>query len=69
MNDANGVDRLQGVGADRSEVLAQEAVIRYSGTNLRPVVQNSDILTLVVTGNSVASAELAVTLVFATDAV
>jgi hypothetical protein len=56
LNDQHGFDVLQGVGANRHTTTTQEAVIVYSGTGTHPCVDESDTLTLVVTGNNVNSA-------------
>lgn len=56
LNDQHGADVLQGVGANRHTSNTQEVAIVYSGTGTHPSVDESDTLTLAVTGNSVNSA-------------
>lgn len=56
LNDQNGADVLQGVGANRDTTNTETAVIVYSGTGTHPAVDDSDTLTLVITNNSVNSA-------------
>ena len=54
--DDEGLDRLQGVGADRDTANSEQAAIIYSGTSVSPPVSYADALTLTVAGNSVNSA-------------
>lgn len=56
ITDQNGIDVLQGVGANRDTLNSEEAAIVYSGTNVQPCVSFGDTLTLNVSGNSVNSA-------------
>lgn len=58
VTDPDGVDVLQGVGANRDTANSEEAAIVYSGTSVNPVV--ADTLTLVVANNSVNSAGIVV---------
>ena len=64
LTNADGVDMLQGVGANRSSSAAQDARIVYSGTANHPVVAPSDQLTLNVANNSEAGAAIRVELYF-----
>ena len=56
ITDAEGVDVLQGCGANRHTTTSQKAAIVFSGTSLNPPVDKTDTLALVITGNSVNSA-------------
>ena len=63
--DGNGLDVLQGVGANRDTATTEAAAIVFSGTSVHPVVDESDTLTLTITNNAVNSATITVTLVYA----
>ncbi|MGE0460904.1 MAG: hypothetical protein AB7Q16_06005 [Vicinamibacterales bacterium] len=63
--DGNGLDVLQGVGANRDTAVTEAAAIVFSGTSVHPVVDESDTLTLTIANNIVNSATLTVTLVYA----
>lgn len=63
LNDEDGIDRLQGVGANRHTTTSQEVSVVYSGTAIHPVCVNEP-LSLAVSGNNVASANIAIRLVF-----
>ncbi len=65
LNDANGLDKLQGVGANRDTTTSEAAPIVFSGTSLHPVVAKDDTLTLTITGNSVNDAIIVLTLIYA----
>lgn len=67
INDAEGVDVLQGVGANRHTTTAEKVAIVYSGISAHPVVDRTDVLTLVITGNSVASAVTVIKLYYSPD--
>lgn len=54
--DAEGVDRLQGVGANRDTTNTETAVPVYSGSTIHPIVSVTDVLTLKFANNSVNSA-------------
>lgn len=56
ITDAEGVDRLQGVGVDRDTANTESAIPVYSGSTIHPVVSRSDVLTLKITGQAVHSA-------------
>jgi hypothetical protein len=64
--DANGFDRLQGVGANRDTAVTEAARIVYSTTSTNPVVALSDVLTLTLANNSVNSAVVVVTILYGT---
>lgn len=59
--DGAGVDVLQGVGLNRSNVNSEAAAIVYSGTSIHPCVSPSDTLTLTIGGNNVANATTDIT--------
>ena len=64
IEDALGVDVLQGVGANRHTTTTQQVYITVDGTETRPVVTEHDVLTLKIAGNSVVSATGRIVLVF-----
>lgn len=63
--DGDGVDRLQGVGANRHTSSSEEVQVVYSGTSEHPAVGIDETLTLTLAGNNVNSAIAVVTLVYA----
>lgn len=63
--DGNGLDVLQGVGANRDTTNTEAAAIVFAGTSINPVVDETDTLTLTIANNLVNSATLTVTLVYA----
>jgi hypothetical protein len=63
--DQNGIDVLLGLGMNRSAVASEQTLLIYSSTSLHPVVDETDTLTLVITGNSVASASVGIDLYYA----
>lgn len=63
--DANGLDKLQGVGIDRHTTNSEDAPIVFSGTSLHPVVALDDTLTLTIINNSVNDAIIVLTLIYA----
>lgn len=65
LDDQHGHDVLEGVGANRDTLNTEEAPIVYAGTGTHPVIDESDTLTLAVTGNNVNSAVTVITLYFA----
>ena len=65
--DDDGVDRLQGVGANRATATSQEAAVVYSGTAIHPPVAFDETLTLTLAGNSVNSAVTVVAIVYSTS--
>lgn len=54
--DDDGLDRLQGVGANRDTSNSEQVPIVYSGTSVNPPVSSDETLTLTIAGNSVNSA-------------
>lgn len=56
INDQDGIDVLQGVGANRHTANSERAAIVYSGTAIHPCVAMSDTLTLAISGNNVNGA-------------
>lgn len=62
--DADGLDRLQGVGANRDTTNTEAAAIVFSGTSVRPVVGADDVLTLTVANNAVNSATGTIAIVY-----
>jgi len=64
--DANGFDRLQGVGANRDTAVTEEALIVYAATALHPSVALSDVLTLTIANNAVNSAVVVITILYGT---
>lgn len=65
ITDQNGVDRLQGLAANRDTTNSETAPVVYSGTAINPVVELGDVLTLAITNNSVNSAVIVIELVYA----
>lgn len=61
--DGDGVDRLQGVGANRSTTNSQEVAVVYSGTAIHPACSH-ETLTLTLANNNVNSAVTVVTLIY-----
>ncbi len=64
ITDPSGHDLLQGVGANRSARVAQQAVIRYAGLDVHPDVNERDTLVLHLCGNAVSGATVAITLIY-----
>jgi hypothetical protein len=56
VNDADGHDVLEGVGANRDTATTEKVAVVYSGTAIHPPVSIEDVLSLVITNNSVNSA-------------
>ena len=65
INDQHGHDVLEGVGANRHTTTTQKVPVVYSGTGIHPVVDESDTLTIDITGNTTVSAETVVLLYYA----
>lgn len=65
LTDANGFDRLQGLGANRDVSTSEDSPVVFSGTSINPVVELGDVLTLNVTGNTVVRAVAVVTILYA----
>lgn len=64
LTDQNGVDRLQGVGANRHTSNSEEASVVYTSTDIHPTCAYDDVLTLALSGNSVAGAIVVVELIY-----
>ncbi len=62
--DAEGVDRLQGVGANRAAAATESVPVVYAGSTVHPPVSKTDTLTLKIAGNAVNSAEGRVILIY-----
>ena len=62
--DGDGVDRLQGVGANRATATSEYAAVVLSGTEIHPPASRGDTLTLTLVNNSVNSAVTVVTLYY-----
>ncbi len=63
--DDQGIDRLQGVGANRDTANTESAIPVYSGSTVHPVISRSDVLTLTFANNAVNSAAGKVILLYA----
>lgn len=59
------MDLLQGLGADRSAFTSEQKLLIYSSTSLHPVVDESDVLTLVIDNTGAASAYVQIDLYYA----
>jgi len=66
--DQNGLDVLQGLGANRDMAASEVAPIIYAGTSLHPYVDETDALTLVISNNLVPSAQVVIELTYALGA-
>ena len=62
--DADGLDRLQGVGANRHTTSSEAVPVVFSGTAIHPPVAYGETLTLTLSGNNVNSAVTVVSLYF-----
>jgi hypothetical protein len=62
--DAEGIDRLQGVGVDRDTANTEQAIVVFPASTIHPVVSRSDVLTLKFAGQAVHSATGRVILVY-----
>lgn len=56
VNDAEGLDRLNGAGQNRDTTTTESAAIAFTSTSIPIPVDADDVLTLVISGNSVNSA-------------
>lgn len=68
ITDAEGLDVLRGVGANRDTANTEVAAIVFSSTSVHPVVDDTDTLTLAITNNSVNSATIVIVLYYALGA-
>lgn len=64
--DGDGLDRLQGVGANRHTTNSEEVNIVYSGTAINPVAASGETLTLTIANNAVNSAIVVATITYST---
>lgn len=64
LNDAEGGDRLCGVGANRDTADTELVAVVFSGTSVHPAVSIDEILTLAISGNAVNSATGRVVLLY-----
>jgi hypothetical protein len=65
--DADGLDRLQGVGANRHTTNSEAALIVFSGTAIHPPVHQSETLTLTIANNAVNSAVTVIAITYLTQ--
>lgn len=65
IEDQHGHDVLEGVGANRDTLNTEEVPIVYTGTVIHPCVDETDTLTLKITGNAVNSAAVVIDVYFA----
>lgn len=56
LEDAEGFDRLQGVGVDRATATSEAAIPVYSGSTIHPPISLVDVLTLKIANQAVVSA-------------
>lgn len=68
ITDQTGHDVLEGVGLNRSATQSQHAPIVYAGTEIHPVIDETDSLTFAVGDNLAPSAEIQVVIYFALGA-
>lgn len=64
LEDANGHDVLQGVGANRAAASTEKVAVVFSGTSVHPPVAMSDTLTFKIANNAVNSAGVVVKLYY-----
>ena len=62
VNDPNGLDVLQGVGANRDTANTEEAAIVLASTSLHPIVLADTTLTIVISNTSVNDATGTITI-------
>ena len=68
IEDAGGHDVLEGVGTNRDTLNTEKANIVFTGTGTTGVVDDTDVLTLKISGNSVNSAIVDITLMYSLGA-
>jgi len=68
LNDQNGHDVLEGVGANRHTANTETASIVFAGTGTHPVIDETDTLTWVITNTTTNSAALHIELYYALGA-
>lgn len=59
---------LEGVGVDRSQTATQHVPIVYSGTSINPCVDDTDVLTLVISNNISPAAAVQIDVYYALGA-
>lgn len=64
--DGDGLDRAQGVGANRHTTNSEEALVVYTTTGEHPPVDINETLTLTIVNNSVNSAVTVITFTYTT---
>jgi hypothetical protein len=64
LEDADGADRLQGAGANRSATATEQAAIAYASTSIHPPVDADETLTLKIANNAVNSALIGITIFY-----
>ena len=64
IDDADGHDVLEGVGANRAAAATEKVAVVYSGTEIHPSVAKSDTLTLKVANQAVNDAVIVVKLYY-----
>ncbi len=62
--DDQGVDRLQGLGADRDTANTESLPLVYSGSTIHPVISRADVLTMKFANQAVHSATGSVILLY-----
>ena len=62
--DGDGLDRLQGVGANRHTTNSEQVAVVYSGTSVSPPVSSDETLTLTFANTSVNSAIIVLNLYY-----
>lgn len=62
--DGDGVDRLQGVGANRDTANTETVPVVYAASTVHPPISLADVLTLKIAGNAVNSATGKITLIY-----
>lgn len=65
LNDAEGGDRLCGVGSNRDTANTELAAVVFSSTSVHPPVSIDEVLTLAISGNAVNSATGRVVILYA----
>lgn len=64
LEDGDGLDRLQGVGANRDTANSEQAPIVYASTSIHPSISIEETLTLKVANNAVNSAGLTIAIFY-----
>jgi hypothetical protein len=66
LEDSDGLDRLQGTGANRDTANSEQAAILFASSSAHPPVDLSETLTLKFANNAVNSAVIVATLIYDT---